>query len=628
MIRVGSLTYMKEADPYVIDIRSGMNAEEQLFAIYNVVRTLYRKRDNIFFSLGENLAESGIEKVSISKLDTAERLFIERFFKNRIINRIKTEITEELYPFNESGTRKFYLVGIVKQEKKGRTKFAISAIDDDIPGVIILPKRTGKIRYILTQDILLSGFEKMTAPFRLREKVFISLTRNGEIRPDEEICEIKSSARKKMKKLIAAREKALPVRVEIDKDPSTELKEYLLRSLGLSAEMMFVSKAPLDMSFISYLEEIIPDEMKMKLSYIPFAGMNQLRDIKSSVFERVRKRDIFSSYPYDNMDVFLEFMREASERKDVTGINMTIYRLATHPEIVKYLVKAAENGKKVRVVVELQARFDEANNIDWSEFLERRGCQVFYGKDGYKVHSKLCQAVISSGKKNKYVTQIGTGNYNEKTAKQYTDLSLITSNKHIGEEVATFFDDILKGKTDGKYDKILAAPSELRKKLIKLIERETSKKNKGRIFFKVNSVTDIKIIEKLAEASCAGVKIRMIVRGICCILPGIEHCTENIEIVNVVGRFLEHSRIYVFGSGDDEKVYISSADLMTRNTVKRFELACPVYDSRIRNRIKNILYLNFNDTVKGRKLNMKGKYVRKDRSGRKRIDSQQTLMFK
>jgi len=398
--------------------------------------------------------------------------------------------------------------------------------------------------------------------------------------------------------------------------PGKALRAYFVRSLNLDERQMFTTTR-IDFSYVDELEKLLPEEIKERIMYKPHVPVDQTRGIRGNIIDEVKKRDLLSSYPQDSMDLFLGLLREAAFSHDANEIRITIYRLASNPKIADYLIYAARNGKKVRVVMELRARFDEEKNLAWANRLSAAGCKVYYGTDKYKVHSKMCQIVFEStakdGKaKKNYITQISTGNYNEKTARQYTDLSLMTYDQEIGKAVSRLFRDICKNRIAGKersYAPLAVSPVNMRSEIMKLIRRETEKGKSGRIFFKINSLTDEDMIEALMEASCAGCQVRMIVRGICCLLPGVEGCTENVCIVNKVGRFLEHSRVYIFGSGIDEVMYISSADLMKRNLDRRVEVACPVKSGRIRDRIRTIMYDVYCDMDKGRVMLPDGTYA-------------------
>lgn len=365
--------------------------------------------------------------------------------------------------------------------------------------------------------------------------------------------------------------------------------------------------------------------MKRSLVDVPFAPQPAAQVGEGSVMAQVKKRDILLSYPYESMDPFLKLIKEASTDPDVMTIKITIYRLAKKTRLVEYLCAAAENGKEVTALIELRARFDEQNNIEWSERMEEAGCRVLYGFDGYKVHSKICLITYRSKNEIKYITQIGTGNYNEKTAKLYTDYSLMTANQSIGEDAAVFFKNMSIGNLDGTYKNLIVSPTSLKQKILALMDEEIQKGEQGRIVMKMNSVTDMDFIRKVAEASRAGVKVDLIVRGICCILPGIAEETENLTVTSIVGRYLEHPRVFVFGTGAEQKVYIGSADMMTRNTEKRVEVACPILNEEIKKRLVRNLHVMLADNVKARVMTSDGTYRKKKVEG-KAINSQEIFM--
>ncbi len=365
--------------------------------------------------------------------------------------------------------------------------------------------------------------------------------------------------------------------------------------------------------------------MKRSLVDVPFAPQPAAQVGEGSVMAQVKKRDILLSYPYESMDPFLKLIKEASTDPDVMTIKITIYRLAKKTRLVEYLCAAAENGKEVTALIELRARFDEQNNIEWSERMEEAGCRVLYGFDGYKVHSKICLITYRSKNEIKYITQIGTGNYNEKTAKLYTDYSLMTANQSIGEDAAVFFKNMSIGNLDGTYKNLIVSPTSLKQKVLALMDEEIQRGEQGRIVMKMNSVTDMDFIRKVAEASRAGVKVDLIVRGICCILPGIAEETENLTVTSIVGRYLEHPRVFVFGTGAEQKVYIGSADMMTRNTEKRVEVACPILNEEIKKRLVRNLHVMLADNVKARAMTSDGTYRKKKVEG-KAINSQEIFM--
>ena len=379
------------------------------------------------------------------------------------------------------------------------------------------------------------------------------------------------------------------------------------------------------LDYIFSIMDKVPASLKRSLIDEPFTPQPSRYLTDGKVIPQVKKKDILLSYPYESMDPFLRMIKEAAYDPTVLTIRITIYRLAKKARLVEYLCAAAENGKEVTVLIELRARFDEQNNIDWSERLEEAGCRVIYGFEGYKVHSKICLITYRNRNNIEYITQVGTGNYNEKTATMYTDVSLITADKGIGEDAAVFFKNMSIGNLNGSYQHIIVSPTSLKPKVLSLMDEEIKKGTNGRIIMKMNSVTDVDFIQKVSEASNAGVKVDLIVRGICCILPGVKGYTENLRVTSIVGRYLEHPRIFLFGTGADQKIYIGSADMMTRNTDKRVEVACPVYDETIRKQLTHMLKIMLADNVKARELKSDGKYYMKEK-GTSKVNSQEYFM--
>ena len=416
-----------------------------------------------------------------------------------------------------------------------------------------------------------------------------------------------------------------PVRLEVAYPLTKEMEKYLCEKLHLAPKQIFRTKVPMKLDYIFSIIGKLPDSMKRSLVDVPFLPQPSKMVQEGSVMRQVRRRDILLSYPYESMEPFLQLIKEASVDPSVLTIKITIYRLAKKTRLVEYLCAAAENGKEVTVLIELRARFDEQNNIDWSERLEEAGCRVIYGFEGYKVHSKICQITYRNRNEIQYITQIGTGNYNEKTAAMYTDVSLMTANRKIGEDASAFIKNMSIGNLDGNYQHLIVSPTTLKKSVLEMIDEEIEKGEKGRIIMKMNSVTDLKFIEKIAEASQAGVQIDLIVRGICCVLPGVEGVTDNLSVTSIVGRFLEHARIFSFGTGSEQKIYIGSADMMTRNTEKRVEVACPILDDTIKKRLNWMLEVMLADNTKARKMLSDGSYVLKEKTGEE-IVAQEVFM--
>ena len=459
------------------------------------------------------------------------------------------------------------------------------------------------------EDLLLELADVVFDTYTVEEKIQICITRNADIHAEDEDCEKNEDFRKVMQKLLKARRRLAPLRLEMTDHPSSKMLKFLQSRLLLSDSQIFYTGGPLQMKYAYGLENKLNPEQKKEMLFEPYTPKTpgELAG-KESMFDRIRKQDRLLSYPYESMKPFLRLLEESASDPDVRSIQITIYRLAGKSKLVKYLCRAAENGKKVTVLIELRARFDEQNNIDWSKEFEKSGCTIMYGMANFKVHSKLCLITRNEGGTLRRYTQIGTGNYNETTSKLYTDFSLMTADPGIGEDAALFFRNMGIGNLEGRYDHLLVAPLELQEKVIAGIEREMQKGPEGYLFFKLNSLTDRRIIEKLRDASCAGVKIHMMVRGICCLVPGIPGETENIEVRSIVGRYLEHSRIYVFGKGSTEKMYIASADFMTRNTRRRVEVGCPILDPNVRAKIWEVIHLQWSDNTKAMKLLPECKY--------------------
>ncbi len=618
-VRVGSLIVDDEDGDDSIDVKSGMSPAEQLMAIYDMIPRLMKRKDDIYKRLDKELSAKGLHRLDEFELSLDEIKRVSSFFIDKVRDKLNTAIIRSCDEFPYIESNRPYI--ITRLESSNDCFYALTELPIGLPRILVLSEgvRVGsELRYILVEDIIKLALPQLFAPFTLEETVGFAITRNGEVALGDSKDKLEE-----MKSVVEKRRTTDPDKLIVDYRMSSALENFLLETFDLRQSQVYIASRT-SYSYISELRDVIPAWLEKELCYEPFVPFNQLQLRTKSVMEMVRTEDILSAYPYDSMDPFLQLLKEASEDERVREIRMTIYRLSSNPVIVKHLINAVNNGKRVKVLIELRARFDEERNIDWARKLSDAGCKVYYGDDKYKVHSKLCQIVLKEGDEKRYISQVSTGNYNEKSAKLYTDFSLITYNQLLGADINDFFEDVFRNK-EGEYKYILTSPKTMQDTLVDLIRREADKGDKGRIFLKVNSVTDVRLIEELMEASCKGCRIRMIVRGICCILPGVEFCTDNVTVVNVIGRFLEHSRVYIFGEGEDERMYISSADLMTRNMTKRVELACPIYDKDIRNRIRKILLLNYIDNVKGRILMSDGCYIKKPINGNKK-DSQLMLM--
>ena len=610
MIRVGSLCDMAAVDKEHTDSKSGLTAKEQLHLIYKAVEPLYARRDAAFSDVDSKLSAIGLRRLTMDSLAPDEQKYIKRYFKDIIAPVLSPQIVDSHHPFPHLEGKVLHIAALLSHKKTER--LGLLPVPASLPPVVFLPETPS--RYILTEDILLSYADHVFEMYDVLEKTVLCVTRNADIQVDDETFGVEGGDfRKKMEKLLRQRRRMAVVRVEINRPISDHFKEHFRSRFEVSDAQIFLSRtAPLKLGYAFSLGEHLPEKKRAFLSDAPFTPQQPaMLSAGQSLLKAALQRDILLSYPYESMEPFLQMIREAANDPAVLAIRITIYRLASKAKLVEYLCAAAENGKDVTALIELRARFDEQNNIDWSERMEEAGCKIIYGFEDYKVHSKICLITRRERGAVRHITQVGTGNYNEKTAKQYTDVSLITADERIGQDAGAFFNNMALGNLSGHYSRLFVAPTSLKNNILALMDEQIAKGKDGYILLKFNSLTDIDVIAKLREASCAGVTVEMIVRGICCLLPGVPDHTENITVTSIVGRFLEHSRIYVFGRGDEEKMYISSADLMTRNTERRVEIACPIDDPAVRTRLHDILYAMQHDTVKARVLQPDGTYCKK-----------------
>ena len=610
MIRVGSLCDMAAVDKEHTDSKSGLTAKEQLHLIYKAVEPLYARRDAAFSDVDSKLSAIGLRRLTMDSLAPDEQKYIKRYFKDIIAPVLSPQIVDSHHPFPHLEGKVLHIAALLSHKKTER--LGLLPVPASLPPVVFLPETPS--RYILTEDILLAYADHVFEMYDVLEKAVLCVTRNADIQVDDETFGVEGGDfRKKMEKLLRQRRRMAVVRVEINRPISDHFKEHFRSRFEVSDAQIFLSRtAPLKLGYAFSLGEHLPEKKRAFLSDAPFTPQQPaMLSAGQSLLKAALQRDILLSYPYESMEPFLQMIREAANDPAVLAIRITIYRLASKAKLVEYLCAAAENGKDVTALIELRARFDEQNNIDWSERMEEAGCKIIYGFEDYKVHSKICLITRRERGAVRHITQVGTGNYNEKTAKQYTDVSLITTDERIGQDAGAFFNNMALGNLSGRYSRLFVAPTSLKNNILALMDEQIAKGKDGYILLKFNSLTDIDVIAKLQEASCAGVTVEMIVRGICCLLPGVPGHTENITVTSIVGRFLEHSRIYVFGRGDEEKMYISSADLMTRNTERRVEIACPIDNPAVRARLHDILYAMQHDTVKARVLQPDGTYCKK-----------------
>lgn len=611
MVRVGSLYDQTLLKKTVLDSKTRMTAPEQLSRIYRNVRTLLPRKAASYRQLVGELAKHGIEQVSLNHLTEQEFAYLKVYFEKEIMPLTSPQIVDKRQPFPFLRNKEIY-VGVRIHSKSGSTKLGLVSAEGHFNRMIYLPSPEGTMRFVLAEDLICLFAEKVFNRQNVMEKFIFRLTRNADIDVEDEMVDVDFDYRDAMEELLKKRRKLAPVRLELSNEISTEMMQYLCDRFTLKEPQIFVDRCPLDLSFVYGLEKRLPEQEREALTYRPLVPQLSGQIVeKESMIAQIEKKDILFHYPYQSMRPFISLLQEAASDPTVVSIKITLYRVAKESQVVHALINAAENGKEVSVVVELRARFDEENNIDWSKRLEEAGCQVIYGLPGYKVHSKLLLITRKIGNRIQYITQIGTGNYNEKTAQLYTDLSLMTANPQIGTDASVVFNSLFMGSVVESSSHLLVAPLCFKPRVIGLIDKEIAFAQDGQpaqIILKMNSLTDKMLIDKLVEASRAGVHIKMLVRGICCLKPGVPGETENIEIYSIVGRYLEHSRIFVFGFDERQRIYISSADFMTRNTERRVEVAAPVYDPALQQRILHILDLMFHDNVKARQQDSMGIY--------------------
>ena len=609
-VRVGTLMDQMDVSEVVRENKTNMTSEEQVKAIIRATRELEEKKTVIYEQLMGELEPKGIRLINFNKLSAEEGKILEEYFDREIAPYLSANIVSKQQPFPFLKNKDIYAVALL-ESKGGKTRTAIIPCSNNVfRRLIDIPTRKGT--FLLSEELILQFLPKFFKNYSVKEKSLIRVTRNADI-DTEMIYDEDLDYRDAMENLIKERKRMNPVRMEFTGTLNKKMMHALCKTIHVEKEHVFRSDVPLDLSFVFAIQSYLKNTNAGELFYPRRTPRPtpQLND-KESLIPQILEKDVLLSYPFESMKSFINLLYEAAEDESVVSIKMTLYRLANKSQIVDALVEAAENGKEVVVLVELRARFDEENNIEYSRKLEEAGCRVIYGLNGYKVHSKLCLISRKTEQGVSYVTQIGTGNYNEKTSALYTDLSLITGNQEIGKEVAEVFAALLRGETVEETHLLLVAPKCLQNKVLDMIEEEIQHvKNgeEGYIGIKINSLTDKVIISKLVEASQAGVKIEMIVRGICCLIPGVKGYTENITVISIVGCFLEHSRIYRFGTKERENVYIASADFMTRNTLRRVEVAAPVLDERLKNQLDWMFETMMKDDEKGKCLTEKGIYV-------------------
>lgn len=614
MVRVGTLMMQMNSRKKVCENKTGMTSEEQVKEILSTVCSLEKKKAQIYEQLMGELEPKGVRIINFNRLSNEEGQVLEQYFDEHIAPFLSPMIIGKSQPFPFLANKQLYAI-VLLTTGKGKKKTGIVPCTDRVfKRLIEIPTRQGC--FMLSEELILHFISKLYPKYYIREKSIMRVTRNADIDASD-VKDEDMDYRHVMENLIKRRKRLNPVRVELSRKINKKVKEELSAFLEIGLKHIINVETPLDLSFVFELQNYLRDRSEL---FYEKRVPQMLPDLnmKAGMIKQVEKHDVMLSYPFDSMKPFIRMLNEAAEDPDVVSIKMTLYRVADRSEIVEALVEAAENGKEVVVLVELRARFDEANNIEMSHRLEDAGCRIMYGLGRYKVHSKLCLITRKKGEGFEYIVQVGTGNYNEKTSRLYTDLSLITANQTIGADAAKVFMALQKGEVVEETEKLLVAPKGLQNKIIHMIDEQINNHSAGKeayIGIKINSLTDKDIIDKLIEASIAGVKVDLIVRGICCLKPKVPGITENIRVISIVGRYLEHSRIYRFGVGEEEKIYIASADFMTRNTVRRVEVAAPVLDEEIKNKIRYMFDTMLSDNEKGKEQNALGQYEDREENG-------------
>ena len=608
MVRVGSLHDQMLFSETKRESKTNMTAGEQLSHIFKAARDLTRKKDHTYRHLMDELKEYGVELLNFSDIEYDDAVYLENYFKEQIMPILSPQVVGKKQPFPFIKNKEIYAVALLGSKSNEKVGL-VPCSNGILKRLISIPSERNK--YMLVEELILHFMPIIFEKYQIKSKSLIRIIRNADIDVDEAVDDEDTDYRDMMEKLIRQRKKLCPVKMEYSRVLDEKIIHNLCKELNLNHEQIYYSESPLEFSFVFGLQDALRNNKN--LFYERHIQKNPSWYVSGKpVISQVEEADRFISYPYESMQPFIRMLQEAGEDEKVVSIKMTLYRVAKNSQIVESLISAAENGKEVVVLVELRARFDEENNIEWSRRLEDAGCRIIYGLDYTKVHSKLCLITYREEGQIKYVTQIGTGNYNEKTSKLYTDLSIITANKQIGMEAAYVFTRLCMGEFVDETNYLLVAPKCMKSKILNYMDKEIEiarAGGKAYVGAKINSLTDKEIIDKLIECSRAGVRVEMIVRGICCLIPGVKGHTENISVISIVGRYLEHSRVYIFGTPDRDNIYISSADFMTRNMERRVEIAAPIYDDSIKTRIRNMFHIMECDTVKARQLCSDGNYV-------------------
>ena len=628
MVRVGSLYDQSLVKQPVHENKTNMTPSEQIFAICDTVREILPRKDNAYSVIQSELSKRGVKHLNMTALTEEEYHYLRRHFEDEILPLVSPQIIDKHHPFPFLKNKEIY-VGVHIEDKGNKgdsVKVGIIPASGMFKRVVFV-RSESEVKFVLAEDLICFFADRIFRNCKILDKTIFRITRNADVTVEEGLYDHDIDYRTIMTDVLKKRKKLAPVRLELYRSDNVRLMQYLCKQLGLSERSVFMTATPLDLSFVYGLESHFPEELTKEISFVPLIPQQSAQiNPAEPVIPQILRGDILLHYPFENIGDFIRLLEEAAVDPEVVSVKITLYRVANDSKVINALMKAAENGKDVLVVVELRARFDEENNIDWSKQLEEAGCNVIYGLHEYKVHSKLLLITRRSHNKISYITQIGTGNYNEKTSRLYTDLSLLTANQDIGVDASVVFTNLSIGNKTEYVQNLLVAPLCLKSRIIEMIDGEIAEARSGheaRIFLKMNSLSDKTLIDKLVEASKNGVEIEMFIRGICCMKAGIKGQTENITVKSIVGRYLEHSRIYIFGVGARQKIYISSADFMTRNTERRVEVAAPIFSSAAKEKILRIVETLRADNVKARIQLATGEYLRPVvKKGEPLIDSQ------
>ena len=625
MVRVGSLLDLAAVSPNSVDSKSGMNPCQQLKAIYDTVPRLVETKGQLYRRVSALLETEGIRDLTYKDLTAEEKAFAADYFHSSVLPILSPQIVGLHHPSPHLVNKALYVAALLRN-KSGKKSLGFIPVPLSLPSLVLLPESRG--RFLRIETILRQWAPTLFGKYKVEETCLICATRNADLSFDTDKFEDnEEDFRLRMTKLLKKRAKQSIVRLEVNQKPSQAMADLLTGLFPVENGQVCYDPTPLTMGYVYDLEKALGENLRKSLTYPPYTPRWPEDLIPNrSMIDQIRRKDRLLFFPYDSVDPFLRLLSEASERPDVASIKITIYRLASASKIARILCRAAENGKEVVVLMELRARFDEANNIAWSKMLEEAGCKVIYGIENFKCHSKLCLITLRDKEGTHYITQVGTGNYNEKTSALYTDLSVMTASPVIGADGAAFFRNMLTDNLEWEYEALLVAPNSLKDPICQRIDGQIAKGKEGYICIKANSVTEREVIDKLREASQAGVEVEMIIRGICCLRPEVLLKTENIHITSIVGRYLEHARIYAFGRGKEAEYFIASADLMTRNLQRRVEIACPVWDEEIKEQLRYILDTQLRDTAKASFLQASGAYLRKEPGKLPPLDSQVEFM--